>query len=335
MGHASMWAVVIATDGSPEAHAAVRAAAVFPWPAGTRLHGVVAKRTRSTMRRPGHAKAAFDRAFTRVGVRTQSILASSWPDAAVMVVDQSPVDAILAQVRRVGAQAVVLGSRGGGRATRLLLGSVSRQVVRGAPCTALVVRGRPRVFKRLVVGVDGSPESRRAVSFVTRLAVPRRGQALVVGGRARRTSPGVSGPAVDSRARRQARRGAQRTHAQGREKAGQRRGRSARAVWLASASVRAPGTAASGTGGRRRRGRRHAPRPRSARCRRHRTTPSRERRGGGTRTCAGLGPDRAVGHARDVLIGTVCGGTVGDEWHDKRRTDVMGPAERPSRSGRR
>ena len=180
MGHASMWAVVIATDGLPEAHAAVRAAAVFPWPAGTRLHGVVAKRTRSTMRRPGHAKAAFDRAFTRVGVRTQSILASSWPDAAVMVVDQSPVDAILAQVRRVGAHAVVLGSRGGGRATPLLLGSVSRQVVRRAPCTALVVRGRPRVFKRLVVGVDQSAESRRAVSFVTRLAVPRRGQALVV-----------------------------------------------------------------------------------------------------------------------------------------------------------
>ncbi len=180
MGKAPACAVVVATDGSPQAHAAVRAAAMFPWPAGTRLHGVVAKRTRSTMGRPGYVKAAFDRAFTRVGARTQSILAKSWPGAAVMVVDQSPADAILAQVRRLGAQAVVLGSRGRAGATRLLLGSVSRQVVRRAPCAALVVRARPREFRRLVVGVDGSPESGRAVSFVTRLAVPRGGQALVV-----------------------------------------------------------------------------------------------------------------------------------------------------------
>lgn len=180
MGKGKAWAVVVATDGSPEADAAVRAAAAFPWPAGTRLQGVVAKRSRSTMGGPAHVKAAFDRAFTRIGVRTQSILARAWPDAAVTVIDDGPADGILAQVRRVGAQAVVLGSRGRTGATRLLLGSVSRQVVRSAPCAVLVVRAQPREFDRLVLGVDGSSESRRAVSFVTRLAVPRGGQALVV-----------------------------------------------------------------------------------------------------------------------------------------------------------
>ena len=79
------------TAWSPEARAAVRAAAVFPWPAGTRLLGVVAKRMRATFGRPGYVKAAFDRAFTRIGARTQAVLAKSWPGATVVVDDQSPL----------------------------------------------------------------------------------------------------------------------------------------------------------------------------------------------------------------------------------------------------
>lgn len=78
MGRGPGFTVVVATDGSPQARAAIRAAAVFPWPAGVRLHGVVARRTRSTKGRPGHVKAAFDRAFTRLAARTRGILARSW-----------------------------------------------------------------------------------------------------------------------------------------------------------------------------------------------------------------------------------------------------------------
>lgn len=180
MGRGSAFTVVVATDGSPQARAAVRAAAVFPWPAGARFHGVVARRTRSTMGRPGYVKAAFDRAFTRVGARTRGILARSWSGATVTVVDQSPVEGILARVRHLGADALVLGSRGRAGAARVLLGSVSRRVVRRAPCAVLVVRGRSREFKTLVVGVDGSPESRRAVSFIARLGAPRGGRVLVL-----------------------------------------------------------------------------------------------------------------------------------------------------------
>jgi nucleotide-binding universal stress UspA family protein len=172
--------VVVAVDASPEAGAAARAAALFPWPAGTRLRGVVATRTRTTMGQPRYVKAAFDRVFERVGARTRRRLAAGWPGSDVTVVDQRPLQAILAHVRHLGARAVVLGSRGRGGAMRLLLGSVSRPVVRRAPCAVLVVRGRPRQFSRLVVGVDGSRESRRAVSFLTRLAPPRGGRVLVM-----------------------------------------------------------------------------------------------------------------------------------------------------------
>lgn len=180
MGKRSGLAVVVATDGSAEARAAVHAAAVFPWPAGTRLHGVVAKRTLSTVGRPRYVTMAFDRAFTRLGARTQGALARCWPSATVAVVDQRPVDAILAQIRHAGADALVLGSRGRTGPARWLLGSVSRQAVRRAPCSVLVIRGRPREFKILIVGVDGSPGSRRAATFVARLAAPRGGRALVV-----------------------------------------------------------------------------------------------------------------------------------------------------------
>jgi nucleotide-binding universal stress UspA family protein len=176
----SRFTVVVATDGSPESRAAVRAAAVFPWPAGTQLQAVVAKRARAALGRPSQVKAAFDRASTRVGARTQAVLARSWRDVTVVVVDQRPLEAILTRLRECGAHAVVLGSRERAGPARRLLGSVSRQVVRRASCAALVVRGRPREFTRLVIGVDGSPGSRRAVSLVAGLAVPRRGQALVV-----------------------------------------------------------------------------------------------------------------------------------------------------------
>lgn len=180
MGTRAAFAVVVGVDASPEAAAAVRAAAMFPWPAGTRLRGVVATRTRSTMGRPRYVKMAFDRAFERVGASTRRRLATGWPGSDAVVVDQRPLQAILAQVRHLRARAVVLGSRGRRGTMRLVLGSVSRQVVRRAPCAVLVVRGRPRQFRRLVVGIDGSRESCRAVSFLTRLAVPRGGRVLVV-----------------------------------------------------------------------------------------------------------------------------------------------------------
>jgi nucleotide-binding universal stress UspA family protein len=132
------------------------------------------------MGRPRYVKVAFDRAFTRLGVRTQRALEKSQPGAGVAVVEQRPVEAILARVTQGGADALVLGSRGRTGPARLLLGSVSRPVVRRAPCSVLVVRGRPREFKTLVVGVDGSAGSRRAVSFAARLAPPRGGRALVL-----------------------------------------------------------------------------------------------------------------------------------------------------------
>jgi nucleotide-binding universal stress UspA family protein len=48
----------------------------------------------------------------------------------------------------VGADVIVVGSHGRGAIERLLLGSVSEQVVRHAPCPVLVVRPKPEPKKK-------------------------------------------------------------------------------------------------------------------------------------------------------------------------------------------
>lgn len=65
-----------------------------------------------------------------------------------------------------GAGLLVVGARGMGGFRGLLLGSVSRQVLYGATCPVAVVRdGASRVGDPVVVGVDGSGPSQRALRW--------------------------------------------------------------------------------------------------------------------------------------------------------------------------
>lgn len=59
-------------------------------------------------------------------------------DLTVRVLAGEPAAAICELAAEVGAQAIVLGSRGRGGFARALLGSVSDYVVRSAPCTVVV-----------------------------------------------------------------------------------------------------------------------------------------------------------------------------------------------------
>jgi nucleotide-binding universal stress UspA family protein len=88
------------------------------------------------------------------------------------VIDALPVEAILAEARRFRAKLIVVGWRGYGPMARLLMGSVSRGVVRHALCPVLVVRRR-RGIRTVVVGMDGSPNARKAARFLASLTPPR------------------------------------------------------------------------------------------------------------------------------------------------------------------
>ena len=160
--------VLIATDGSTSARAAITTAVRFPWPGGTRGSAVVAKQVRADHRR-SILLAALDRTSEFTARSASRALRKRWPDGGARVVDASPVDAILTEARRVRADVIVMGWRGHGPVRRLLAGSVSRGVLRGASCAALVVRRPIRELRHAVIGVDGSENAERALKFLAAL----------------------------------------------------------------------------------------------------------------------------------------------------------------------
>jgi nucleotide-binding universal stress UspA family protein len=179
MASARGFRVVVATDGSRDGRAAVAVAGAFPWPAGSQAQGVVAcfyPAVGAELSAP--VWATIKKGFDRVALGARRALRRRWPTADVVVVDRPPVEAILAEAR--GASAIVVGTRGHGALGRLVLGSVSRNVVRRAPCSTLVVGSRPPRVSRFLVGLDGSPNARRAIAFVAGLEPPRGGRVTLV-----------------------------------------------------------------------------------------------------------------------------------------------------------
>ena len=174
MGKTNEFRVLVATDGSSQARRALTAAMQFPWPARTRVRAVVARRMGKEHSR-SILLAALDRGAEFIGRAAQRRLRRRWPDADVVIVDKTPVDGVLSEAERFAADVIVLGWRGHGPIRRLLMGSVSRGVVRGARCAVFVVRRRSADVRRIVIGVDGSPGAQRAVAFVERLEAPQGG----------------------------------------------------------------------------------------------------------------------------------------------------------------
>jgi nucleotide-binding universal stress UspA family protein len=170
--------VLVATDGSRDAKAAIATTLHFPWAAETRVRIMSARRSRAQYRR-SILLSALDRGAEQAGENARRTLAQRWSDIEVEIVDKTPVEGILGAATRFKADVIVVGWRGHGAVRRLLMGSVSRGVVRGSTCAVLVVR-RSQQVRTLVVGVDGSDTATRALAFVGRLIPPREGRVTLV-----------------------------------------------------------------------------------------------------------------------------------------------------------
>ncbi|MBY0493407.1 MAG: universal stress protein [Cyanobacteria bacterium] len=98
-------------------------------------------------RRQGHDAHAQDKTRLR----------GQWPrrNARVLRYSGEPVSVILRQSRRTRANLIVMGWRGHGVMRRLLVGSVSRGVVRHASCSVLVVCQASRNLRRVVLVTTG------------------------------------------------------------------------------------------------------------------------------------------------------------------------------------
>ena len=160
--------VLVASDGSLSATAATVTATCFPWPADTRAYGVVSREA-GTNKEWSTLENAIEQAARSTAETTTKALAGRWPDVRVRVADGKPTAAIIRAARRARVDVIVMGWRGHGSVRRFLVGSVSRNVVRAAPCSVLVVRRAVRNVRNVVVGVDGSQQSARAVEFAARL----------------------------------------------------------------------------------------------------------------------------------------------------------------------
>jgi nucleotide-binding universal stress UspA family protein len=150
----------------------------FPWPAETRVRIVCARRSRAEYRR-SILLSALDRGAEKTTEQARRTLSRRWPDADVEIADETPVEGILGAARRFKADVIVVGWRGHGAVRRLLMGSVSRGVVRGSTCAVLVVRQSQHV-RSIVVGVDRSDTAKRALALVGRLVPPKRGRVTLV-----------------------------------------------------------------------------------------------------------------------------------------------------------
>jgi len=170
--------VLVATDGSNQARAAIATAVHFPWPARTRVRVIAARKTGAEYRR-SILLTALDRAAEIAADTARRALSGRWPDVEVVVADKTPVDGILAEADKLAADVIVLGWRGHGSVRRLLMGSVSRGVARRTTSVVLVVRRRERV-RRIVIGLDDSPTAHDALAFVGRLLPPHGGHVTLV-----------------------------------------------------------------------------------------------------------------------------------------------------------
>jgi nucleotide-binding universal stress UspA family protein len=83
-----------------------------------------------------------------------------------------PADAVLDSSERLGADLIVVGSRGRGAFLSIVLGSVSEEVVHHASCPVLVVRGGEQAWPpvKVVIGDDGSEDAEKAEGLALDLA---------------------------------------------------------------------------------------------------------------------------------------------------------------------
>jgi nucleotide-binding universal stress UspA family protein len=145
--------VTVGLDGSEHARAALAWLAALPLPAAVRVRLLgVAESQHYPSSAPGILGATLHTAVAAVEGARRAALEKELTAAAatllarvrteVSALTGKPADVIVREAEEDAADLVVVGSRGAGALTRLLLGSVSESVLRHAPCPVLVVRSR-------------------------------------------------------------------------------------------------------------------------------------------------------------------------------------------------
>lgn len=187
--------VLVGTDGSPSALGAVETAAreagtrgarlvvvhAFVWPMfRVGLEPSVYGPTESGLRR--QAEIVLDTAVARARA------VAPGTEVSGELITGEPL--VVLATRSRGAELVVVGSRGTGAFTGLVVGSVAVHLAAHAACPVLVVRGRDEPEGPVLLAVDGSPDSDAAVDFAYAEARARGTGLVAVHAWAPRSGPG-------------------------------------------------------------------------------------------------------------------------------------------------
>jgi nucleotide-binding universal stress UspA family protein len=159
--------VLLALDGSAAADQARALTASLEWPARSLVEVLAVARSSLAFAALDPTAAAIDdlRAqLERTVADAARGLSSSGLPVQTKVLSGRPASVIVEEAIRFRADLIVLGSRGHGPITTMLLGSTSSEVADRAACPVLVARdGR---VGSMLVAVDGSEPARLAVDFL-------------------------------------------------------------------------------------------------------------------------------------------------------------------------
>jgi nucleotide-binding universal stress UspA family protein len=162
--------IVVGIDGSPSSEQALRWAADQARLTGQQLHAVTSWDFPVPYDVPVTGEFDWGGDAAEVLAKTVGSVLGE-PDAGRVVqraVQGRPAKVLINAARDAGL--LVVGSRGHGGFTGLLLGSVSQHVIAHASCPVVVVHEHRSHTGRIVVGVDGSPESERALRWAAEQA---------------------------------------------------------------------------------------------------------------------------------------------------------------------
>jgi nucleotide-binding universal stress UspA family protein len=137
--------IVVGTDGSPHAERALEFAAEEARRRDAIVHVVTAWHVPAAVYRPGFApmvnpslEESAQEAAEDVAGRAAKNLRARGLEAETSVCHAQAADALVQQAE--GADLLVVGSRGHGGFSGLLLGSVGQQCAQHAPCPTVIVR---------------------------------------------------------------------------------------------------------------------------------------------------------------------------------------------------
>ncbi len=157
--------ILLATDASPDAALAARAALDIARGAGSELHVVHVWRTLPSSRFEAYIRRELSREAGRLlDERVERIEGAGGTVSGKHLREGPKADEILGLAGELEADLIVIGTHGRGAVGRLLLGSVAEDVVYHARCPVLAVRGGESAWPpaRVVVGDDGSEDARAA-----------------------------------------------------------------------------------------------------------------------------------------------------------------------------